>query len=493
MTSLKARILKGSIWISGARIAINLLSTLSMLVLARLLAPADFGLVAIATTLLAVVNAVTDIPLSEALIQQKNPTPRHFDTAWTLSVGRALVVALAFAACSVPIARFYDDPRLVEVVLVLSLGIFLGGFINPRAIMLTRDLVFWQQFVLQVAAKVASIAIAIGVALAYRNYWAILLGTLGGQVVGVALSYCILPFLPRPGVAHARSLMSFSVWLTLSKIVNTVNWNFDQLLIGKFLGKADLGFYAVGNNLASLPSREAVEPLMGTLFPAFAGLVDEPARLRAAYRSAQSFIVALALPVGVGVALVAEPLVRVALGEKWLPVVVLIQILAPVFAVQTLGSVAQPLAMAAGKTSMIFRRDVQLFFFRLPFIIVGMVFGGLMGVVYARAFTGTVGTWFNLKVVGNITGLSFLEQLTPNARTAVSTSVMAVVVWALGLTGWAAAGGPWLIGWIAVQALAGLAVYASCMASLWVLAGRPAGPETEAMKLVGKLRAAVGR
>jgi lipopolysaccharide exporter len=479
--------MKGAVWLSGARLASNILATISTLVLARLLLPSDFGLVALGTTTLSILTSITNISLSEALVQHRDPSHHHFHTAWTLNLLRGVLIGSLFALIAVPVARFYSDYRLENVMFALAGSALLNGLENPRAIMLTKQLIFWQQFMLQVSQKLVALITSVSIALIYHSYWALIGGILLGQLVGVLVSYSVLPFRPAFSIAHARELFSFSIWLTLSEVINTINWNFDQLLIGKFIGKTALGYYAVGNNLAMMPSREATAPLTGTLFPAFSNLAHDPVRLAAAYRRAQTIVTAVALPAGVGMALIADPLVRLVMGERWLPAVVVIRILAAVFAFQSLGSLAQPLAMAAGRTQLLFKRDLQGFLYRVPLVIVGLYFGGFAGVLYARVVTGTMGLLFNTNVVTKVTGLSLWQQLRSNMRAIASVSLMAAVVAPLDAFS-AKASGLWTIALnLGVLILAGAVVYSVATFILWRVMGRPEGPETELVQVASKV------
>jgi lipopolysaccharide exporter len=485
--NVRSRLLKGAAWLSGARLATNILATISTLVLARLLLPADFGLVALGTTTLGILTSITNISLSEALVQHRDPSQHHFHTAWTLNLLRGVLIGAVFALIAVPVARFYSDDRLENVMFALSGSAILNGLENPRAIMLTKQLIFWQQFLLQVSQKLVALIASVLIAVIYHSYWALIGGILLGQFVGVLVSYTVLPFRPAFSIAHARELFSFSIWLTLCEAINAINWNFDQLLVGKFLGKTALGYYSVGNNLAAMPSREATTPLTSTLFPAFSNLAHDPVRLATAYQRAQAMVAAVALPAGVGMALIADPLVRLTMGEKWLPAVVAIRILAAVFAFQSLGSLAQPLAMAAGRTQLLFKRDLQAFLYRVPLVIVGLYFGGFAGVLYARAVVGTTGLLFNTNVVTKVTGLSLWQQLRPNIRAVASVLLMAAVL--APIDAFSDKGsGHWTIALnLGVLITAGAVVYGVATFILWRVMGRPQGPETEVIQVVSKV------
>jgi O-antigen/teichoic acid export membrane protein len=491
MTGITGRLIKGSIWLGLARAIVNVLATLSTFVLAWYLAPADFGLVALATTMLLIVDTVTQLSLSEALIRHRAPDESHFNAAWTLNATRGLLLSALFAACAYPASVLFEEPRLYGVMLVLGLSILMGGLTNPRRIMFQRDLIFWQEFVLTVSQKFTGFVAAVAIAVIYQSYWALVIGTLVSQATNVIVSYLVLPFRPRITFRHMREFFSFSAWLTAGQIVNTLNWRFDYLLVGKMLGAPALGYYSVGSNLAMIPTREATLPLTQTIFPGFSNIRHDPARLAAGYQRAQALVAAIALPAGIGVATIADPLVRLALGEKWLPVVFVIQALASVYALQTLGSLVQPLGMAKGQTRLLFIRDTQMLLVRVPVIIAGLVLAGLPGVVIGRVFTGLIGTLVNMILVRRLIGVTVLRQLYANMRALISIAAMAAGVLLAQVYLPHATGQTMLALHLAgLIALGGL-LYCGLSLMLWIAMKRPAGPEIEILQILGKILARV--
>jgi lipopolysaccharide exporter len=314
MTSITGRLYKGSMWLSLSRAIMNGLAMLSTFVLARNLTPSDFGVVALGMTILLIVTTVTEFSLAEALIRHKAPEESHFSAAWTLNAARGLLLCLFFVVCAYPAAVLFEEPRLSGVMLALGLSVLMSGLTNPRRIMLQRDLIFWQEFVLSVSQKFTGFVASVAIAMIYHSYWALVIGTLVSQATNVVVSYLVLPFWPRITFRHIREFFSFSAWLTAGQIVSTLNWRFDYLLVGKMLGGSALGYYSVGSNLAMMPTREATAPLTQTIYPAFSSIRDDPPRLAAAYQRVQALVAAVALPAGIGVAVVADPLVRLALG-----------------------------------------------------------------------------------------------------------------------------------------------------------------------------------
>jgi len=474
-------------WISSARILVNLFASISTVVLARLLVPADFGLVALGTTMLALVTAFTELSLTEALIKHQDPGSDHFSSAWTLNGTRGLIVFGLFAAAAHPAARFYEEPRLPPIMIALGLSVFINSLANPRRIVLQRNLVFWQEFVLSVSQKLAGLIAALTIAFVYHSYWALVIGSLATSLTAVIVSYCAVPFRPRITYCEARSLLSFSIWLTLGQAINMLNWRFDQLLVGKVLGRSALGLYTVGSTLSSLATREMTAPLTQTIYPGFSKLNGDRLRLRGAYQRAQALVTAVALPAGFGTAVIAEPAVRLFIGDKWLPAVGIMQALASIYALQTLGSLVEPLAMACGETRKLFVRSTQMFFVRVPIIVAAMYIGGLTGLVYARVFTGLFAAVVNMYLVKQLLGLRVADQLKANTRALISIVVMTagavLLLQAMGPQDGTFA----LIRQISFTCLTAAFLYLSTMVILWRLAGAPQGPETEILSIYKKL------
>lgn len=477
MQDIRGRLTQGALWIGLTRALVTVIGFASTLLLARLLTPDDFGVVATAATIMAIVGSVTELSMGAALIQHKAPTKEHLDAAFTLNGARAVILAAGFCLVAWPIAELYGDPRLGPVIAASALAGLPSGFHNPRLVLMTRDLVFWQDFALGVSQKLVGLVVAVAVAVAFRSYWALILGSAAAQLLSVALSYAIRPHLPRLGLAKAGELFSFSMWLTLGQGVNTLNWNLDKLVVGYVYGAAPLGVYTVGDNLAVLPTREATSPIAQTLFPGFARMADDPERLRHAYLRAQALLCAIALPVGIGFAAVAHLVVPLMLGPQWGDAVLVIQVIATVVALQTLATSLQPLAMALGETRLLFLRDLTGLLIRIPAMALGMALAGFPGILFGRAGAAAVGLLINMYLVRRLTGLSVHEQVAGNARTLAASAVMVgtVVVLEAQLV-------PRSLGLGAMTVLAcaaGAAGFAATIGLLWLGARRPDGPERE--------------
>ncbi|RUV85306.1 lipopolysaccharide biosynthesis protein, partial [Mesorhizobium sp. M5C.F.Ca.IN.020.14.1.1] len=207
----------------------------------------------------------------------------------------------------------------------------------------------------------------------------------------------------------------------------------------------------------------------------------------AAYQRVQALVAAIALPAGIGVAGIADPLVRLTLGEKWAPAIFIIQSLASVYALQTLGSLVQPLGMAKGKTRLLFVRDTQMLFVRVPIIFGALMLYGLEGVIYSRVFTGLLGALVNMVLVKHFIGVTVLEQLAANGRALASIAIMAAGV--LFASTWLPAANDSVgLAWqLAILVPLGAVLYCGSSFGLWLSMKRPDGPEREILNILGKI------
>ncbi|GLK45855.1 MULTISPECIES: lipopolysaccharide biosynthesis protein [Novosphingobium] len=484
----KVGVARGAAALGATRIATNLANLGALVVLARLLTPQDFGLVAICTTVLGVLVALTELSVGSALIQRDEVTPAHIDSAWTMSLLRAALIAGGFALASEPLARLYGDDRLAPLFVLSGITGALAGLTNPLVSLRMRAMNFRPMIMLQIVQKLSALAISVGLALWLRNYWAIVVGSAIGGALGTVLSYLVVPYRPRFTLSRSRDLLGFSSWLFLGQVMNVVNWRFDQLVIGLFLPTAQLGAYSMADNVSAIPSREATTPLVQTLFPSFARMQGDRARLRSAYQTAQGAIGIVALPIAVGFMLLADPMVRVALGQKWLITVPLIQVIGFSYALQTLVTGSRPLAMAEGATRTLFVRDVWGLALRVPCVTVGLMGWGLMGLVWGRLLSSVLGLFITSALVTKLTGLSVLDQMKAHRRTVAAVGVMAAAVLAADHELLQVGAVP--IARIAVLAPLGALTYLGTLHLLWIGSGRSAGAEAE---LLGLARTAFAR
>ncbi|MBV8307838.1 MAG: oligosaccharide flippase family protein, partial [Gammaproteobacteria bacterium] len=214
------RIFVGSSWLIGVQAVERLIGLVSIAILARLLTPTDFGVVAVAMTVVAAVELTSAFGFDWALIRHRDLSDEILNSAWTLRVlfGAASCVALGLLG---PVAAaFYRLPPLRSVLLVLGLASFLGSLENIGTVFFRRDFTFHNEFLLRVTTKLSGFIVSLAMAFAFRSYWALVVGTLAIRASGTAMSYLLHPYRPGLSLARARDLFGFSSWILLGKLVD---------------------------------------------------------------------------------------------------------------------------------------------------------------------------------------------------------------------------------------------------------------------------------
>ncbi len=478
-----------------ARLISRVIDLVTLLVLARLLLPADFGVVAIAMTVIYILEAALELPLSQALVRLPVIEDRYYDTAFTLGVMRGSLLCVLVCAAAVPFARFYHQPHLVGLICLLSLAPASRGLFNPRMAQFAKDLNFKWEFLFEFVSKVAAFGVAVAVAVLFHSYWSIALGTVTAPLLAGALSYSKLPFRPRFTLREWRVFSDFLGWMTVSQLVMAFTWQSDQLLLGKLVKPAQLGMFSTANTLSQAPMLALFGPILRPLLSAFAAVSGDREKLAASYAAAAGAVVMLGLPMLVGETLVADPLVRLMLGHRWLGAIPMARWL-PLSIVPSLFAVPLPsLVMALNKTRLLVYRNVFELFIKLPLVTVGAIWFHFAGVIGARVISETLTVGFCIVLIQRSVGLSAVSQLWSCVRPALAAAAMAAVVMlARPLLDWGYAP-VGLAAQIAATASLGAVVYGLSLWVLWRWAGSPVGAESRilgiAMRFAGRRSAAI--
>lgn len=305
----------------GMRWAIRGAGLVSTVILARLLTPADFGLVAMSSLLLGLLRNLSEMGTWQLLIRSGTKDERDYSTAWTLTLLQAVVLAALMLALAAPAAAWFNEPRLVGVIQVTSLGSIIPAFANIGTVMFRRDLDFRRDFVLGVIEKVVHVIPTIVLALVWRSYWALVYGPLIGAVLEVLVSYRLHPFRPRPSLHDWRRFVGFSIWIAPTSMANYLNHKVDVLLVGNTAGTAQLGTYNVASELSRMATAEIVVPMGRALFPNFARLKHDRAALTQAFLMVLRTVAILSFGFGLALAAMAEDVVRLILGAQWVAAV----------------------------------------------------------------------------------------------------------------------------------------------------------------------------
>ncbi len=466
-------VVAGSLFAIAMRWVDRLIGLISTLILARLLAPDDFGIIAMASILVGLVNVVFDLGVNLVLIQNPAPTREDYDTAWTLRLLQSIASALLVAAAAPLGAQYFNEPRLTIVIQVLALSFVVRALENIGIVDFQKNMEFGKDFQFVVARRILTFVVTILSAWFLRSYWALVVGTLAGGLIGAVLSYAMHPMRPRFGLARFREIFGVSQWHMVRNFGGFLSEKMHQIVVGGRENAAVVGGYTLADELSSMPTTELVAPLNRVLLPAFVRVAGDLAELKRVFLLSQAVQTMVAFPAGVGLALVASEAVPFLLGSKWLFVVPYVQVLAPGVALLSLSSGFGYLLMTLGRNKEVAGLSwlsLALFVF---FAYLVFPAAGAMEIAGLRVAVGSV--WLALNtflVVRALNGLRYIDIAIAALRPLVAVVLMAGAILALHAAG-IADGTLLLVAKIALGAL----VYASAVVALWHLAGRPDGAE----------------
>ena len=474
--STSRRTFIGAGWLIGARLSARALDFAGLLVLARFLTPADFGFVAIGMTLVQLMEAILELPVGQVLVRSAAVTPRLLDTAFTLSLGRGVLLSIVLVLASFPFAQVYRDPRLVGLICFLSLAPALRSMVSPRMVVFARAIDFRREVGLELTSK--AIALCVSAAAAYEtgSYWAIAAGTVCGPAILALGSYVLAPYRPALSLAEWRIFGSFLGWTTAAQAVTAINWQSDRPILGLFVSPSLLGTYSVANDLSLIPEQALVKPVYRPLLSAFAGIQEDHQRLSRAYLRTAHLILSAGTPVMITLAFLALPATRLALGGKWLAAAPIVQWLSLTLIIPLFSAPMGPLAVSLGKTHIFFRQSVVELVLRLPITVLLSYQLGVPGLLVARLITSVVNTLTSMYYVKTLVGLGFTAQLALGWRPVLAGLTMGGTLLALR---------PFLVNLSQVTlalglsycAAAGFTVYVLVMLGLWLTTDRSGGVE----------------
>lgn len=316
---LKGRSVRGGFWTLTSQGAQFVLGSVSTIALARLLTPADFGIVAMVTAVTSLGQAFADLGLSEATIQRAEITHEQVSTLFWVNVAIGLGLTLITMALAPFLAWFYREPRLFDIALVMSLTFLIGGLRVQHTALLKRQMRFSALAIRDVISLVVGVPVGIILALRGAGYWAIVALPLATNVTQVTLSWLMvrwLPSLPRRG-AKVRSLISFGGSVAASYFITNMVRSADSILIGWYWGANPLGLYSRAYNLLMLPVRQLNGPAGSVAVPVLSRLEADPERFARYYLRAVNLIIWIAAPIFAFLFVAAKPVIVLVLGHKW--------------------------------------------------------------------------------------------------------------------------------------------------------------------------------
>lgn len=476
MSDVNKKMAKGAAWMVLFKIFERSIGLVSTIILARLLVPADYGLVALAMAIISVLEVLGAFSFDVILIQKQQADRSQYDTAWTFNVIVGVVSAIALAFLARPVAVFYADSRLEWIIYALALAPLASGFDNIGVVAFRKNMEFHKEFKFLVAKKIVAFAVTLAVALLFRNYWALIVGTITSRFAGVALSYISQSYRPRFSLVQRKELFHFSKWLFLNNLILFINNKSADFIVGKIGGSHSLGVFSVAYEISNLPTTELVSPINRAVFPGYARMSHDLSALRQGYLNVLSLASLFVVPMGLGVAATAPWFVPLLLGEKWLDAIPLMQILACYGIIQALQSNTGSIYLAQGKPRTIAYLVLIFNAMLVPSLIFGVARYGAQGAAFALLICAAIVFPINMIVLFQTLRLRALSFVSVIWRPLSAGALMVAIVKFFPSADPSA---PW---WILILQLlmvivSGAAAYSAVIFFSWKACGYPAGAE----------------
>jgi O-antigen/teichoic acid export membrane protein len=466
-------------WSVGGKLVSRLFDIASLVILTDILAPADFGLVAKAMTVVLIVEMVTLIPVETPILRVKSPDQSLYDTAFTLTLGRACLIGLILVALSWPLSIYFKDPRLAPLMWWLALAPALRGCVSPKLAEFTRRYDMRPEAVMDIVSKFTALVTVTSVALMTRSYWAIAVGTVTTPLVLNALSYIIAPYRPRLSLRYWHEFKDIVTWVTLSQAMQAMNWQLDNFILGRMLGDDKFGRYAIARQLNDIPIQALAWPVSRPMVTSFAA-AENDGELRKLWLSYSNGMLFCVGPILVALAMLSTDVVFVLLGPGWHETDLYITGLA----IATLPALPliplNPLAAATFKTRLVATRVFVQFLISIPAVLIGALSAGVIGAITARGTIELCMLVYIAAVMRNQFGLPIWQQLNSHWRSLAGFALLAVMLWAIRDLGASLtdASRVMTVLRLGVLSLPCFVAYVAFCLLLWFVTGRPDGAES---------------
>ena len=357
--SLIQRIIKGSAIQLLIRLIQRSLGIISMIILARLLTPEDFGMVAIATLFVFLFQVISETGSKPWVIQKEKLTHDEVNSAWTFNLWIKTAIWVLFLMCIPWISAYYDNPNLNPVLFTVSWMLPLSALSNPGLWLDQKAIHYLPLLRLSIAVRLFTFVIVLIVAWLTRSYWALIIGLLATELLQSAGSYWVNPYRPKIRSKNMSPVWQFARWNLPKSIVGYLRSETDIVIISSYYTPAILGGYNMMKNLSTLPTREIITPVTEPLYASFAEVKQHPQKLDEQFRLSVMIITLTALPLAALLTTLADPIVALLLGEQWLPYSPILSILAWMIVAISYSILMNHLLIATGAIRALFWFDLS--------------------------------------------------------------------------------------------------------------------------------------
>ncbi|MCK5493739.1 MAG: lipopolysaccharide biosynthesis protein, partial [Candidatus Omnitrophica bacterium] len=348
--SLSGKVIRGGVWVFILNISTRLLSLIRLVIVARIISPYDFGLIGIAFLTMSTLETFSATGFHAALIQKKDNIKSYLDAAWTILVMRGVILFTVLFLIAPVVASFFKTPEAALIIRVIGLSILFHAFTNIGVVYFNKELEFKKLFLYQFSGTIADFVATILALVLLRNVWALVFGLLVGSFVRGMVSHFIHPYSPRLNwdKDKVKELFGFGKWVLGSSILVFFIMQGDDIFVGKILGVTALGLYQMAYKISNLPATEITRVVSQIVFPVYSKMQDNIARFRESYLRVLQLTAFLSMPLAGILFILAPDLTKVVLGEKWLPMVGAMRLLAVWGGMRAIGATSGTVFMGLG-------------------------------------------------------------------------------------------------------------------------------------------------
>lgn len=412
MSSIASKSIHGIIWSAIERFSLQGVQFLIGIVLARLLMPSDFGMIGMLSIFLSVSQTFIDCGFSNALIRQKDTSSEDYGTAFIVNFVISVFAFVILFAVAPFVAKFYSMPELQPVMRCVSVTLIINALYAVHKVKLTKNIDFKTQSKASLCAAV--ISGILGIVLAYNGFgvWSLVYQSICNSVLNVLLMSFLLGWFPRPVFSYDsfHSLFEFGSKLLLASIISSIYSNLYNIVIGKLFSANNLGYYTRADQLGNFPSQNIAGILSRVTYPILSQLQDDDEKLKSIYIKYLRVSCFVVFPLMMGLAALAKPTIILLLGEKWVPSVVLLQILCFGMMLDPVCNINLNLLYVKGRSDLVLKLEVIKKTIAVMIIVVSLNFG-LMGICIGRAIYGVVATFMNMIYTRRFIDLSMWNQV----------------------------------------------------------------------------------
>ncbi len=440
MKDLRGQTLSGLRWAGGGHV-LSQITTFSISVfLARLLGPAEFGLMGMIAVFTGFAAMFSELGLGAALIQRKDLQDRHLSTIFWVNLATGTALTTLFVLGSPLVAAFYREPQLRALTAVTAFNFILGSLAGVQRNMLVRAMDFRKLFLIETSGLLCASVSALAAALMGAGVWTLVVQSMVATTTVVVLLWATSSWRPAPraDMSALRELLGYSTNLLGSNLINYSNRNLDNLLVGRFIGAAPLGVYVRAYDLMMLPIYQVVNIVTKVMFPAMSAIQDDVPRVKRVYMRATRCIALLTFPMIVGLLVTAEPFILFVYGEKWAAVVPLVQLFCLIGLTGSVTTTTGWIYNSQGRTDLQFRWSVFDFVLTTAAFFIGLPWG-VTGIATAYVVRGAILLYPCWRLSGGLIDLRFGEMASNLSGVFFCTATMGAAVHVLGLSlpaGW---------------------------------------------------------